>query len=168
MPIFATMGIKALYFSTLNTDATKMPTSGFKAVDVYQDTCSFVDKDPTITTHKSETSSKKIIQKTKEGSELKFSIMDPSMETLAALEGGTYTPAASGTKATYVEPDTAKDIELAFKVLPQAGNALNISCASVSVKKNTTYSAKGITLLEVTVSPTYSVEYNEDVTAPTV
>jgi hypothetical protein len=84
MPILATMGIKALYFAALNTDPTKMPTTGYKAVDVYQDTCSFVDKDPTITTHKSETSSKKIIQKTKEGSELKFSIMDPSMETLAA------------------------------------------------------------------------------------
>lgn len=167
MPILATMGIKALYFAALNTDPTKMPTTGYKAVDVYQDTCSFVDKDPTITTHKSETSSKKIIQKTKEGSELKFSIMDPSMDTLAALEGGKYTKGTADAKDTYVEPDTAQDIELAFKVLPQAGNALNISCASVSVKKNTTYSAKGITLLEVTVSPTYSVEYNADVTAPT-
>ena len=107
MPILATMGIKALYFAALNTDPTKMPTTGFKAVDVYQDTCSFVDKDPTITTHKSETSSKKIIQKTKEGSELKFSIMDPSMEILAALEGGKHTKGTAGAKDTYVEPDTA-------------------------------------------------------------
>ena len=38
MPILATMGIKALYFAALNTVPTKMPTTGFKAVDVYQDT----------------------------------------------------------------------------------------------------------------------------------
>ena len=59
-----------------------MPESGWKPVDVYQDTCTFVDKDATITTHKSETSSKKIIQKSKEGSDLVFSIMDPSMKGL--------------------------------------------------------------------------------------
>ena len=67
MPVLSTMGIKALYYAPINsTDPTKMPTTGWKSVDVYQDTCSFVDKDPTITKHTSETSSKKIIQKSKE------------------------------------------------------------------------------------------------------
>jgi len=170
MPVLSTMGIKALYYAPLNTaDPKVMPTTGYKKVDVYQDTCTFVDKDPTITVHKSETSSKKIIQKTKEGSELKLSVMDPSMDELVAFEGGTKgTTSGTPSKATYKEPATAKNIELAFKVIPEDGVVLNISCAAVSSKKNTTYSSKGITLLELTIEPTYEIEYSEDTTEPTV
>lgn len=166
MPILSTMGIKAFYYAPISeTDPKIMPTAGFKKVDVYMDTCTFVDRDPTITVHKSETSAKKIIQKTKEGSELTLSIMDPSMDELVAFEGGT--KSGSDGTATYREPATAKDIKLAFKILPEAGLALNISCATVSAKKNTTYSSKGITLLDLTIEPNYEVEYSEDVAEPT-
>lgn len=75
MPVLATMGIKALYYKKWganDTDRSKVPTTGMTPVDVYQDTCSFVDKDATLTEHKSETSSKKIVMKTKEGSDLVF------------------------------------------------------------------------------------------------
>lgn len=167
MPILMTMGVKAVYYAPINSaDPKVMPTTGFKKLDVYQDTCSFVDKDPTITVHKSETSAKKIVQKTKEGSELIMSIMDPSFDELVAFEGG----AVSGTEGArkYKEPATSKNIELAFKILPEAGNALNIPCAAVVAKKNTTYSSKGITLLDLTVEPLYEVEYDEDVTEPSV
>ena len=170
MPVLSTMGIKALYYAPVNAvDPTLMPTTGWKQVDVYQDTCTFADKDPTITTHKSETSSKKITQKSKEGNELKFSVMDPSIDELMSFEGGSKT--ISGTLpvvTTYKEPIQDQNIELAFKILPQAGLALNISCASVASKKNTTYSSKGITLLELTVDPQYPVEYSDDITVPTV
>ncbi len=167
MAILSTMGIKALYYAPVNSsDRTQMPTSGYKAVDVYQDTCTFVDKDPTVTTHKSETSKKKIVQKTKEGNELKFSIMDPSLEQQRDFEGGELSGTAN--QRTYKDPDTAMDIEFAFKVLPQAGLALNIPCGSVVAKRNTTYSSKGITLLEITVEPTNGIEYSEVVTAPTL
>ena len=165
MSVLSTMGVKAVYYAPVNSsDPKEMPTTGFKPVDVYQDTASFVDKDPTITVHKSETSAKKIVQKTKEGSELILSIMDPSFDELVAFEGGT----VSGTAGSrvYKEPATSKNIELAFKILPEAGNALNIPCAAVIAKKNTTYSSKGITLLDLTIEPLYEVEYDEDVTEP--
>lgn len=166
MPILATMGIKAFYYAPVNNvDPKVMPTSGWKKVDVYQDTCTFVDRDPTITVHKSETSAKKIIMKTKEGSELTLSIMDPSMNELVAFEGGTVT-GTTGNKV-YTEPATAKNIELAIKILPQAGLALNISYATISAKKNTTYSSKGITLLDLVIEPNYEISYSEDVTEPT-
>ncbi len=166
MPILSTMGIKALYYAPLATDPKTMPTQGWKKVDVYEDTCTFVDKDPTVTVHKSETSAKKIVQKTKEGSELVFSIMDPSLEELVAFEGGTLTGNSGSRK--YKEPATSQDINLAFKILPQAGLTLNISCAAVSAKKNTTYSSKGITLLDLHVEPTYEVEYSEAEEEPTI
>lgn len=160
----ATMGIKAFYYAPVNSANPKvMPTSGWKKLDVYQESCTFVDKDPTVTTHKSETSSKKITVKTKEGSELKLSIMDPSIDELVVFEGGTKT---EGAAVSYKEPETAMSIDLAFKVLPAAGIALNIPCAAVISKKNTTYSQTGITLLDVTIEPTYGIEYNEDTTEP--
>ena len=163
MPVLATMGIKALYYKVWganDTDRTKVPTTGMTPVDVYQDTCSFVDKDATITEHKSETSSKKIVMKTKEGSDLVFSIMDPSKQERADFEGGNY----DATKKSYKEPETAQQIEMAFVIVPDAGDTLLIPCASVSAKKNTTYSKKGITLLDVKANPTLAVEYVEEYT----
>lgn len=160
MPILATMGIKALYYKVWGdneTNRTSVPTTGMTAVDVYQDTCSFVDKDATITEHRSETSAKKIVMKTKEGSDLAFSIMDPSKQERADFEGGTYNSQAK----KYTEPDTAKQIEMALVVVPDAGDTLLIPCAAISAKKNTTYSKKGITLLEVTATPVVAVEYAE-------
>lgn len=165
MPVLSTVGIKALYYAPINqTDPKKMPESGWKPVDVYQDTCTFVDKDATITTHKSETSSKKIIQKSKEGSDLVFSIMDPSIDERVAFEGGE--KGTDGSYNTYTEPETVKNIELAFKVFPMEGLVLNIPCATVSAKKNTTYSAKGISLLDVTANPNGVITYSEDPTMP--
>lgn len=163
MPVLATMGIKALYYhkwTASETNRTSVPTTGMIPVDVYQDTCSFVDKDATLTEHKSETSSKKIVMKTKEGSDLVFSIMDPSKQERADFEGGTYDVQAK----TYTEPDTAEQIEMAFVIVPDAGDTLLIPCASVSAKKNTTYSKKGITLLDVTANPTLAVTYAEEYT----
>ncbi len=160
MAILATMGVKKVEYADVNsTDPTQMPEASAKwtAVDVYQDTCTFVDKDPTTTTHKSETSSKKITLKTKEGSDLTLSIMDPSMQELADLEGGTYNKEAK----TYTEPETAVIVEKAWRITPQAGLVLNIPCSSVTAKKNTTYSATGITLLNLVVNPTCAVSYKE-------
>lgn len=163
MPILATMGIKALYYKVWGKDEkdrSKVPDKGMVAVDVYQDTCSFVDKDPTITTHKSETSSKRITMKDTDGADLAFSIMDPSKKERADFEGGTY----DETKKSYKTPESAEQIEMAFVIVPDAGDTLLIPCAAVSAKKNTTYSKKGITLLDVTANPTTAVEYVEEYT----
>ena len=154
------MGIKALYYKVWadsEIDRTSVPTSGMTAVDVYQETCNFVGQDPTLTTHKSETSAKKIIVKEDNGKELAFSIMDPSKQERADFEGGTYDSA----KKTYTDPETAKQIEMALVIVPDAGDTLLIPCAAVSAKINTTYSKKGITLLEVKANPTTTVQYVE-------
>lgn len=158
--INATMGIKTLKYGTPNTASTaenpQMPTDTMKPVDVYQDTCTFVEKDPTVTEHKSETSSKKIIMSSKEGYDLAFSIMDPSDEELVAFKGGEVS--ADG---GWEEPNYAPQIELAFEITPVEGKPLLISRAGVSAKINTTYSAKGITLLDVTVNPTERIKYGK-------
>lgn len=175
MPILATMGIKALYYKRLTEAEIKagtMPTSGFSAVDVYQDTGNFTQADGNSTTHKSETSSKKITLGTKGDKSLVFSIMDPSKQERADFEGGTYTP-ESGTGdskvyASYEEPEGDVPIKMAFIVLPDEGDALHIVRANVIGKINTTYSKTGITLLEVTATPEVKVKYTEDPRIPGV
>ncbi len=163
MPILATMGIKALYYHKwldTETERNAVPEQGMIPVDVYQETCSFVDRDADTTTHKSETSSKKITIYDKDGADLAFSIMDPSKQERADFEGGTYDQA----EKSYTTPETVEQIQMAFVVVPDAGDTLLIPCADVSGKKNTTYSKKGITLLEVTATPSMAVKYVEEYT----
>lgn len=167
--ILATVGIKALYYKVLTASeiaAGTMPTAGFKTVDVYQDTATFKEGDGSTTTHKSETSSKKIVVKQKGEKQLVFSIMDPSMEQRKDFEGGTYTPAETSTPATYEEPETYSPIKMAFIILPDDGDALHIARADVMGKINTTYAKTGITLMDVTADPETKVKYTTDQTIP--
>ena len=171
MAILATVGIKALYYKVLTAaeiTAGTMPTSGFQPVDVYQDTASLTESDGNTTTHKSETSAKKIIVKTKGDKQLAFSIMDPSKKERADFCGGTYTPAESSKPETYEEPEVYSPIKMAFIVLPDQGDALHIVRADVLGKINTTYSKSGISLLEVTADPETPIKYTTDQAVPGV
>jgi len=167
----ATVGIKALYYKVLTAQeiaAGTMPSSGFQPVDVYQDTATFKESDGSVTTHKSETSSKKIVVRTRGDKQLAFSIMDPSMSERAAFCGGTYTPAGTSpaTAATYEDPETYAPIKMAIIVLPDEGDALHIIRADVVGKINTTYAKTGITLLEVTADPETKIKYTTDQAIP--
>lgn len=150
--INATMGVKSIKFAKITNGTAGTLTA---VSDVYQDSATFVTKDPTVTEHKSETSTKRIVMTTKEGHDLVFSIMDPTVEELAAFLGGQ----ANGTAKTYTESETAEQIQMKFEVVPVAGLKLTIPTANVSAKINTTYSAKGITLLEITATTTSAISY---------
>lgn len=150
--INATMGVKSIKYAKI-TNGT--PGTLTAVSDVYQDSATFVTKDPTVTEHKSETSTKRIIMKTKEGHDLVFSIMDPTPEELAAFMGGT----GNDTNGTYTESETADQIEMKFEVEPIAGKTLTIPSSNVTAKINTTYSAKGITLLDVTATTSSPISY---------
>ena len=178
--VLATVGIKALYYKKLDASeiaaartSGAMPTSGFSAVDVYQDSATFKEGDGSSTSHKSETSTKKIVIKTKGDKQLVFSIMDPSKQERADFEGGVYTPAHESTggsdpatPATYKEPAAYSPIKMAFIILPDDGDALHIPLADVLGKINTTYAKTGISLLDVTADPEVPITYTEDQTIP--
>jgi len=169
--VLATLGIKALYFKVLSADEQTaartngaMPTSGFAPVDVYQDTATFQESDGNSTTHRSETSTKKIVIKQKGDKQLAFSIMDPSKQERAAFEGGT----VSEDGKVYTEPNSYSPIKMAFIILPDDGDALHIPLADTLGKINTTYSKTGISLLEVKADPEVPIKYTEDQTVPGV
>lgn len=153
MKINATMGVEQIQFATL--DANGNAGTLTKIEDVYQDSATFVTKDPTVTEHKSETSNKRIVMATKEGHELAFSIMDPTVEEMKAFLGGT----ANKTAETFTESETAEQIQMKFVVTPVSGLVLTIPSSVVQAKINTTYSAKGITLLDVVATTTSAISY---------
>lgn len=144
-----TVGVKTLKYGATGSAPTN-------TADVYQDTCTFVEKDPTITEHKSETSAKKIVVKRKEGFELKFSIMDPTPAQIKAFCGG------KASETGWTEGEGSEQINLAIDVEPQDGLTLHIPNASIAAKLNTTFSATGITLLEVTATPQAAVTYGTE------
>ena len=148
--INATMGVKSVKYAKI-TNGT--PGTLTAVTDVYQDSATFVTKDPTVTEHKSETSTKRIVMATKEGHTLQFSIMDPTPDEMAAFMGGTVT------SGSYTESETAEQIQMKFEVEPVQGLKLTIATSSVSAKINATYSAKGITLLDVTAETTSAITY---------
>ncbi len=150
--INATMGVESIKYAVIPASGETPATTAVS--DVYQDSATFVTKDPTVTEHKSETSAKRIVMTTKEGHQLKFSIMDPTPAEMAAFMGGT-----AGTN-TYTESDDPVQINMKFEITPVSGLKLTIPSASVSAKINTTYSAKGITLLDVTADTTSAVSYS--------
>ena len=150
--INATMGVKSIKFAKITNGTAGTLTA---VSDVYQDSATFVTKDPTVTEHKSETSTKRIVMTTKEGHDLVFSIMDPTVAELAAFMGGQ----ANSQANTYTESETAEQIQMKFEVETVAGLKLTIPTANVSAKINTTYSAKGITLLEITATTTSAISY---------
>lgn len=155
MKINATMGVEKIEYGVINGDTA--PETMKEVSDVYQDSATFVTKDPTVTEHKSETSTKRIIMTTKEGHDLTFSIMDPTVEELAAFMGGS----ANKDAETYSESETAEQIQMKFVVTPVEGLKLTIPSANISAKINTTYSAKGITLLDVTATTTSAISYSK-------
>lgn len=166
MAIRSTMGLKKIFFAASNpTDNTQMPLSGWQDIgDVYKDTCTFVGSDPTITEHISETSARKIVQRTKGTSTLTLSLMDPDLEMLAELFGGTIEGEAG--KRRWTEPSVSNDKEYAIKVYPQDGLCLNIPAAVITAKRNTTYSSQGITLIELQITPVGNVMQEEGASMP--
>lgn len=160
------MGLKKIIFAPSNpSDNTQLPTSGWRDLgDVYKDTCTFVDSDPTITEHISETSSRKIVQKSKGTSTLTLSLMDPNLEMLVEIFGGSLEGEVG--KRKWIEPASTNDKEYAFRIFPMEGLCLNFPAAVITAKKNTTYSSQGITLVELQITPVVSYSYEEGVSIP--
>lgn len=142
MTINATLGVKSIKYAVI--PATGQTPAVASVGDVYQDTANFVTNDPTVTEHISETSSKKIVMSTKNGHKLTFSIMDPTDTIMKAFLGDDYSGGAK---------------EMKFEVEPEKGKILTIDSASTRAKINTTYSAKGITLLDVEADTTGAIHY---------
>jgi hypothetical protein len=134
--------------------------------DVYQESATLKDDDPTITEHKSETSSKVIVLSEPGSTNITLSLMDPDLELLAKYFGGTITGSAGSRKWTRPRQLPTKD--WAIRIL--AAEGLTVQCPNVKItpKFEITYSSKGIMLVPMTIKCQDSLTFDESDADPTV
>lgn len=168
MPILCTMGLKKVYVTPAGTTPGQMPANGpawLDLGDVYKDTCQLLDDDVEVTTHESETSSKKINLCGEFVTAVSATLMDPDMELLQRYFGGTIT----GTKGKrkWLRPRKPAYKEWATWLMPEEG--LFIGCPNVSIipKFEITYSAKGIALVPLKIQFQDQLCADEGMTDPT-
>lgn len=118
----------------------------------YQDTCTMTQEDPTTTDHFAEEVDDPVISISRGGKTLfNFSLMNPSVEVMADLLGGTATVAeeGSGEADKWEAPDKLPVIEKSVRITPQQGLMFEVPRMKLATKINGNFSKTGIFLLEV-------------------
>jgi len=168
------IGLHKIFISPItNLAATTMPANNTQADehwvelgDVYEDTAKLTDADPSITVHRSETSVKKIVLSKPGDCTLELSLMDPSLEQLQRLFGGTISSVTVGgeTKQKWTRPRNYQPKSFAYIGVPEDGDATMCPVATIVPKFEITYSATGIMLIPMTIyllgDVTFSPEYD--------
>ncbi|MDR2286216.1 MAG: hypothetical protein LBE04_01880 [Prevotellaceae bacterium] len=164
------VGIKKIFVAEASSsDATQMPaygTSYSDLGDVYQETASLKDDDPTVTEHKSETSSKKIILSEQGSTNITLSLMDPNLELLASYFGGTISGSSGLRKWT--RPRQLPSKNWAVRILAAEGLTVQCPCVKITPKFDITYSSKGIMLVPMTIQCQEQLTFDESDADPTV
>ena len=145
------LGLSKIEFATiLGTGGTG--TSWSALGQTGQDSCVLSTDDPEITEFFCEESDTAVVTSSKAGkTTLKFNVIDPDIETLTTLMGGT----SSGTAPSRVwnAPATLPTIEKSIKITPKQGFAsVVIPRASIVAKLNTTFGKKDLLKVEVTAT----------------
>lgn len=142
--------------------ATKVYTLGLASVKIgdaesltpsstlgytYQDSCQFQQEDPTVQEHYAEEVDDPVVSTARAGkSTIEFDIMNPDVDTLALLMGGT---AQSTSGETWKAPDSVTSIEKAILVTPKQGFSILMPRARIDAKINGNYAKSGIVLVHV-------------------
>jgi hypothetical protein len=174
MPVLSTMGLKKLFVNKAETSTTEssgyaIPTNGVEwkdLGDVYQDTCTLKDADATETVHKSETSTKKLIQVTPGDTTVELSLMDPDLELLARYFGGTITTDETTSKKHWIRPTKIPYVERCIKIMPEEGLLLICRAVVITPTFNITYSSKGICLVPLKIKFISNLEFDENCVSP--
>jgi hypothetical protein len=169
MPKVNTMGLKKIYVSPANaSDTSQIPSNGETWVDlgdVYMDTCTLKDADPTITVHKSETSARKITQAEPGDTTVELSLMSPDLDLLVKYFGGEITGSAGSRK--WIRPRKLPYKEWAIKLIPEDGLAVQSPCVTIVPKFEITYSSNGILLVPMVITLQEQLHVDESAADPT-
>lgn len=151
MSAIYTYGLKEILVGTADAASGTVPaiTNLTKLGEVYQDTCSFNQDDPTITEHREEgVATPKVVQQVKTIPYITCSLMNPSAAVLATVFGGTASGDVWGMNGD--EADVVKSVRLVTKT----GLDFGIPNAMLSAKMNTTtISDTTIVLVDITIRP---------------
>lgn len=147
MSSLITLGLSEIQVGTASAAGT-MPGSLAKIGKTYKDSCKLVQAASDVTEHFEEgKSSPEVRRKNKKMPVLTFSIMDPDAQLLADYIGGTIVSGKWGFDGT---EDVANK---AIKVVTEQGLVVDIPNADIEAVINAEFSAKGIFLVDFTVTP---------------
>lgn len=169
-----TIGLHKIYVAPItDLGSTVMPdnntandTHWVDLGDVYEGTAKLTDDDPEVTTHKSETSAKKITLSDPGDCKLELSLMDPTLEELQRLFGGTISTVTVGgeSKQKWTRPRNYQPKSFAYIGIPEDGDSTMCPVVTIVPKFEITYSKTGIMLVPMTIylqgDVTFSPEYS--------
>ena len=119
----------------------------------YQDTAQMVTNDPTTTDFYAEEVDDPVLSISRAGTiQFKWSLMNPSVETLQILMGGTIKKTGDGAEEhdTWEAPDVLPTIEKSVKITPLQGLKFAVPRLRIVAKLNGNFSKTGMMLVEVT------------------
>jgi hypothetical protein len=142
-----TLGLSQVEVGIASTVGT-MPGSLAKIGKTYKDTCKLAQATAEVTEHFEEgKSAPEVRKKQKKVPVLSFSIMDPDAQMLADYVGGTNTAGIWGFNGDEVVANKA------VRVKTQQGHYIDIPNADIEAVINADFSAKGIFLVDFTITP---------------
>ena len=119
----------------------------------YQDTAQMTTNDPATTDFYAEEVDDPVLSISRAGTiQFKWSLMNPSVETLQTLMGGTIKKTGEGAEEhdTWEAPDVLPTIEKSVKITPLQGLKFAVPRLRIVAKLNGNFSKTGMVLVEVT------------------
>lgn len=142
-----TLGLCQIMVGTADTAGT-MPTDMAKIGKTYKDTCKIAQEAAEVTEHFEEgVAAPEVRKKTRKIPKLTFSIMDANVDDLVAYVGGENIDGAWGYNGDEVVANKA------IRVETEKGLDFDIPNADIEAVINADMSAKGIFLVDFTVTP---------------
>ncbi|WP_143960231.1 hypothetical protein [Litoribacter populi] len=121
--------------------------------EIYRDTITFTQDDPTVTDHPAELKDDPIISVQRKGAKnLALSLMDTSAANCHKYLGGTVV-SVEGEPDEWNEGDTAEDIEMAFEFELEDGSTYGIRRGKVMGKLIPAPTKVGMTMIQIQVKP---------------
>jgi hypothetical protein len=117
-----------------------------------QDTCTLTQEDPETTDFYAEEADDPVVSYSRAGkTAFNFSVMNPDVDVLAKLLGGTVTTTGSGDSAvsTWNAPESIPVIEKSVKITPKMGLIFSIPRMKITAKINGNFSKSNVFVIEV-------------------
>lgn len=162
------MGLKKVYIAPAGTTPGTMPANGSAwsdLGDVLADSCTLKDEDVEETVFESETSSRKITLTGKYKTTAELTLMDPDLDMLAKMFGGTV--AGTNGARKWTRPLQPEYKEWAVWLAPLDGLFVGCPAARIIPTFDITYSSKGICQVPLKIKFQDQLIADEGQSAPT-
>ena len=148
--------------------AANTASDGWKDLgDVYQDGATLSEDERSKTTHKSLTSSRKIVRFGAPGdTKIEAKLMSPDLDELTRLFGGTIDSTSVSGKKIWTRPVNYTAKPMALQILAEDGLTFRTVLAGVSPRFEISYTEDGIMLVPITIEIISEVMFTDITDSP--